>query len=349
MKARLLIVLAVVAITACGKTVFMNERFACGATADCADGYVCSAGECRTMAVADAGTMDAGRDAGPPMADGGAGSSCGGASECEASLTCVDGVCCRSACDAPCDSCAVPGSEGTCVTSPMGSESTGCGGYACDGTSTACATSCSGVNTCNPGYTCVSTTCGRCWSAVRSEFNLAIDPAWTLVTNADITGGTLNVAVTSRNGQSSETTATSAETLPLVGCGVTVELATAPAVVPGYTGRFELRANSVSQKPSFAWQFDTRGVVATWSFEDGTTGEQVVVPAGTTPPRWLRLEESNGEVLWRATSATTLSTLHTLPHSETLTGMKLEFSGRFPAQAGNQRVSFSIDSINNGP
>ena len=34
---------------------------------------------------------------------------------------------------------------------------------------------------------------------------------------------------------------------------------------------------------------------------------------------------------------------------ETLTGMKLEFSGRFPPQAGNQRVSFSIDSINSGP
>ncbi len=344
MRARLLIVLAVSAITACGKTVFMNERFSCGATADCADGYVCSAGECRSMAVADAG-----HDAGPPVEDGGAGSSCSDVGDCGSSLTCVDGVCCLTACDAPCDSCAVPGSEGTCVASPLGTMADGCGGYACDGTSTACATSCSGPNTCNLGYTCVSTTCGRCWSAVRTEFNLAVDPSWTLVTNADITGGTLTVAVTSRNGQSSETTATSTETLPLVGCGLTIELATAPSVAPGYTGRFELRANSVSQKPSFAWQFDTRGLLATWSFADGGVGEQVVVPAGTTPPRWLRIEESGGEVLWRAASATTFSTLHTISHDETLTGMKLEFSGRFPPQAGNQRVSFSIDSINSGP
>lgn len=73
------------------------------------------------------------------------------------------------------------------------------------------------------------------------------------------------------------------------------------------------------------------------------------MPAGTAPPRWLRLEEAGGEVLWRATSATTFSTLHTLPHAETLTGMKLEFSGRFPPQPGNQRVSFSIGSLNSGP
>jgi hypothetical protein len=221
------------------------------------------------------------------------------------------------------------------VTSPLGATSTGCAGYACDGTSTACATSCSGPNTCNPGYTCVSTTCGRCWSAVRTDFNLASDPAWAL-TGADIAGGMLNVAVTSRNGMRSETTATSTETLPLVGCGVTIELGTAPSVVSGYTGRFELRADSVSRKPSFAWQFDTRGVVATWAFADGGVGEQVVVPAGTTPPRWLRLEEAGGEVQWRGASANTFSTLHTL-------------SGGFPPQPGNQRVSFSIDSLNTGP
>ena len=148
---------------------------------------------------------------------------------------------------------------------------------------------------------------------------------------------------------SSEATATSFETLPLVGCGVTIELATAPSVVEGYEARLGLRAAVVAARPSFNWLIDTRGVVATWAFADGGVGEQVVVPAGTTPPRLLRIEESGGQVSWRATSATTFTTLHVLPHGESLTGMKVEFGGRFPAQPGSQRVSYSVGSINGGP
>lgn len=332
----------------CGKTVFSTERFACNTTGECADGFVCSAGECRTMSV-----LDAGVDAGPPVGtDGGAGAGCTDPSDCDAALTCVDGVCCLTACDSPCDSCNQAGSEGTCLVRPAGSAAPSCGGYACDGLSADCSTACdpgAGVNTCNPDFTCVSTTCGRCWSAVKTDFNQPGDSAWVLSSDADITGGVLNVAVTSRNGMSSETTALSSETLPLVGCGVTFELATAPGVVAGYTGRVGLRGAGVSQRPAFVFQFDTRGVVASWGLSDGGVGEQVVVPAGTAPPRWLRLEEAGGQVLWRGTGGTTFTTLHSLAHDETLTGMRVELAGRFPAQGGNQRVSFSISSLNRGP
>ncbi|MDP2275009.1 MAG: hypothetical protein Q8N23_17550 [Archangium sp.] len=317
---------------ACGKTVFSTERFACSTSAECADGFECRGGECLRGDVPDAGVE--------PL-DGGAGSACSAANPCEGTLRCIDGVCCTSACEGPCASCA----QGTCVPLPAGTEAASCNAYACDGVSTSCATTCTKVTGCNTGFACVAPTCGRCWSSVKSEFNQAGDPAWAL-SGAVIGGGQLSIAVTSRNGMSSRSSATSTETLPLVGCDVTFELTAAPAVVAGYTGRVVLRADNLARVPAFAWEFDTRGLVASWALADGGVGEQVVVPAGTPPPRWLRLEESGGQVVWRSRHATDFTTLHTLPHAESLTGMKLEFTGEFPPQPGNERVSFSVDSLN---
>ncbi len=322
----------VVLAFACGKTVFSTERFACSASAECADGFQCRGGECLSGEVPDASV-------GP--LDGGAGSACSAAAACEGTLSCVEGVCCTSACEGPCASCA----QGTCVPFPAGTKAPSCNAYACDGVSTSCATACTPVTGCNSGYTCVAPTCGRCWSSVKSEFNLAGDPAWEL-SGAFISGGQLSIAVSSRNGMSSLSSATSTETLPLVGCAVTFELTAAPAVVAGYSGRVALRADNLVRVPAFGWQFDTRGVVASWAFADGGVGEQVVVPAGTQPPRWLRLEEQGGHVVWRSRNTGDFTTLHSLPHSESLTGMKLELSGGFPPQPGNERVSFSVDSLN---
>lgn len=315
---------------ACGKTVFSTERFACSTSAQCADRFECREGECVLRG-----------DAGVEPFDGGAGSACSSGVPCEGSLSCVDGVCCTSACDGPCASCNQAGSLGTCLPAPAGTGAPSCNAYACDGASTACATTCTKVSGCNDGFSCVAPTCGRCWSSVKSEFNQLNDPAWDL-SGAVIGGGQLSIAVTSRNGMSSLTRATSTETLPLIGCGVAFELGVAPSVVAGYSGRVALRADTVARLPSFAWQFDTRGLVASWAFADGGVGEQVVVPAGTQPPQWLRLEERGGHIIWRSTTAT----LHMLSHAESLTGMKLEFTGAFPPQPGNERVSFSIDSLN---
>lgn len=326
--------LVLVVLCACGKTAFSTERFACTATADCADGFECDLGECRAP---------------DGEADAGAGVACEDAAPCRAGLSCVDGVCCTSACDAPCDSCNQPGFEGTCLPRPAGANAPSCSGYACDGLSSGCASTCSTADRdCNEGFTCVATTCGRCWSAVKNGFSQSNDPAWEL-SGATLGSGVLTISVASRNSQSSVSKAISTETLPLVGCRVTFEFAEAPAVVAGYQGRAELRGDTVSRLPSFGWQFDTRGLLASWAFADGGVGEHVVVPAGTAPPRFLRLEESGGEVRWRGANATTFNTLHAVAHDETLTGVKLEFSGRFPPQSGNERVSFSVDSLNSLP
>jgi N-acetylneuraminic acid mutarotase len=80
------------------------------------------------------------------------------ASSC-ASGYCVDGVCCESAgCSGACKSCNVPGSEGTCVLAPPGTEIPGsCSeGQACDGTG-----ACKSMNgqPCTSGEGCASGNC----------------------------------------------------------------------------------------------------------------------------------------------------------------------------------------------
>ncbi len=70
------------------------------------------------------------------------GTSCLASQEC-ASGHCVDGFCCETGCDEPCDSCGQAGREGTCE--PMTEGSVGdpaCGAYLCDGQTATCPTSC---------------------------------------------------------------------------------------------------------------------------------------------------------------------------------------------------------------
>lgn len=392
---RLLVVLCAVigGVVACGKTgVFTNERFACATSGDCADGYVCTAGECQRPgddagtgggeagggAGGDGGAMGGGGGGalgggggalgggggggtgggavgggtgGGGSTDGGldAGLTCANTAACLSGLTCTDGVCCRSTCSGACDSCNQSGNLGTCLPRPPGSSAPTCGGYACNGTAADCPASCSadaGVNACNPGFTCITPTCGRCWSAVTDEFSLVNDPAWTLgMTN--VAGGHLVVSVTSSNGQPRRSTAISVETLPLSNCGVTFELPVPPSPTTNYVGAVEVYADNVARVPSFGWQFDTRGLFATWSLSDGGVGEQLVSPPGTNP-RWLRLEESGGQVRWRSTNTTSFTTLHTVPHRETLSGLKVEFSGSYPAQPA-ATTSYEVDNFNLGP
>jgi hypothetical protein len=64
--------------------------------------------------------------------DGGVGSPCGSAAECQGTLGCVDGVCCSSACTGLCQACDVVGSEGTCTPVPDGLDPDGeCNGLSC--------------------------------------------------------------------------------------------------------------------------------------------------------------------------------------------------------------------------
>jgi hypothetical protein len=103
---------------------------AAGATADAGKGGGGGAGA--------AGNADAGGGAGGGAGAGGTsagggqpgrdaatdgpkplGQPCAGGAECDSTL-CVDGVCCGSACGTLCQSCNVPGSEGTCTPIPAG-------------------------------------------------------------------------------------------------------------------------------------------------------------------------------------------------------------------------------------
>jgi hypothetical protein len=58
----------------------------------------------------------------------GPGAACRGTADCQTGLTCAQGVCCNSPCTGSCQSCALPGSLGTCTNVPMGSvdPSAGC-------------------------------------------------------------------------------------------------------------------------------------------------------------------------------------------------------------------------------
>ncbi len=88
----------------------------CAGAGDCVDGSFCDEGKC----VGD-------------LPNGGV---CALAGQCQSGF-CVDGVCCNSACDAACHSCAIPGSEGTCTTED---NLTPCGGdnFCCSGTCQEC-------------------------------------------------------------------------------------------------------------------------------------------------------------------------------------------------------------------
>ena len=62
------------------------------------------------------------------------GSTCSRGADCQTGLTCVDHVCCTSACNGSCESCALPGTEGTCTAVPTGADPDNeCSGFSCMG------------------------------------------------------------------------------------------------------------------------------------------------------------------------------------------------------------------------
>ncbi len=90
------------------------------------------------------------------FAAGTPGAPCAVADQCGSGL-CVDGVCCTSACDEPCHSCALPDAGGTCTPAGAGTDPRDdCGdGGACDLTCGA-----SGACTSRVGATCTPGGCG---------------------------------------------------------------------------------------------------------------------------------------------------------------------------------------------
>lgn len=367
-----LLVLALLGLVggfACGKTgVFQRERFACVTSGDCADGFACVAGECRPDKASDGGSGGGGGDDAGEADDAGssadagsggdagtadAGVSCASSAECLAGLSCVDGVCCRSSCSGPCDTCDQAGFEGTCLPSPAGTSPSACSGYTCDGQQASCPSACApdaGFAACSPTYVCAGGSCTRCWSSVKNDFSLPGDPSWTLTPTSlvNIANGRLSVSVSSHMTQNRRSAALADAALPVSGCGVTFELLTPAGSARGYVGGMEL-SPSTGSGLRFGWRFADGGVLAAWARSDGGTGEQLLYPEGGPFPRWLRVEESDGELRWRTTSTTSFTTVHSVTHDEVLPpAYRLEFFGSLPPPNGTT-VTFEVDDLNRGP
>jgi MYXO-CTERM domain-containing protein len=92
------------------------------------------------------------------------GSSCTESFQCQAGLTCVDGVCCDTPCAGPCDVCAAAlgaVADGTCTPAPQGSlgQPICSGAFVCDGSSSLCPQICPDDTGCLPTHNCVDGVC----------------------------------------------------------------------------------------------------------------------------------------------------------------------------------------------
>lgn len=134
----------------------------------------------------------------------------------------------------------------------------------------------------------------------------------------------------------------------LRGCGVSVELTAQPDVTTGFVGKVGLFP-VLGTTPSFRWDLDGRGLVAAWSLGDGGTGAMVVAGPSTTWPRWLRIEESNGQVRFRTSSGAAFTTAQSVAHGELLESTVLRAEAGYPQQPGNDRTALALDNVNLGP
>jgi hypothetical protein len=285
------------------------------------------------------GSAGGGADAGTPL-----GGTCVTSATCQSGLTCADGVCCESACTGACEVCNLSASRGRCVAAPAG---TACGQYVCPGTQTTCPTTCSAADGgCATGSTCSpQNTCQRCWSGFTDSFALGA-PQWTL--SGAMALGTLDVAVRSRNNAPDSSFAQTTTALPLRECGVSVELVTKPTLGDNFTGFIALQP-AVGAAPSFRFEMDARGLVAAWRLSDGGTGSSVLASPTATWPRFLRIDESGGQVRFRTAASTSFTTAQSVFHGEALEALVLRVEANFPQQPGNSSSSITIDNVNLGP
>lgn len=204
---------------------------------------------------------------------------------------------------------------------------------------------CSADGGCAQGATCLASSCQRCWSAFTDSFATGA-PQWVLSGATAI--GALSLNVMSRNNGPELATARTIMALPLAGCGVTVELTGKPDVGGSFTGRIAL-GPVTGPAPTFKWEMDSRGLVATWALSDGGVGAAVVAAPSATWPRWLRIEESAGQVRFRTSSTTIFTTVTTVPHTEALGALVLRVEAGYPSQPGGDRTTLAIDNVNLGP
>jgi len=115
----------------------------CTTDADCSASGFCSAGTC--------------------VATSAQGAACTRDRQCTTG-SCRDGFCCNSGCSGACETCAkVKGAsaDGTCTPLPASTKPAACGGYACTGTSGACAAACTTDAGCATGFYCDGSFCQK--------------------------------------------------------------------------------------------------------------------------------------------------------------------------------------------
>ncbi len=113
------------------------EANACGPypAVVCTSGTAQSPPTCPTSCTTDAGCdVSAHCSGGTCVPDAGPGGFCTMTNECAGGLSCVDNVCCTSACTGGCEACDLPGSLGTCAAVPTGQDPDNeCGAVSCVG------------------------------------------------------------------------------------------------------------------------------------------------------------------------------------------------------------------------
>jgi hypothetical protein len=143
----------------------------CAGTGTCMTCYACTgtSGSCVFIGANMDDTVPAGACTGVNSCDGAGtckkelGQSCTANTQC-LSGNCVDGYCCNTSCNNPCDRCNGV-VLGTCVAAVVGSApSPSCGTpYNCNGSSFGCPPStCNSSNNCMSGYSCRNNTCQTC-------------------------------------------------------------------------------------------------------------------------------------------------------------------------------------------
>ncbi|MHB8875881.1 MAG: kelch repeat-containing protein [Myxococcaceae bacterium] len=117
----------------------------CTSDTGCAIGYYCGATACTAKKAV--------------------GTTCQANNEC-LNGQCVDGYCCNSPCTDACQSCSLTGTQGTCGTSPAGTQGRpSCAPYLCGGTTAVCPTSCISSAQCKSPAVCDAT--GVCTGAAQ--------------------------------------------------------------------------------------------------------------------------------------------------------------------------------------
>jgi hypothetical protein len=188
-------------------------------------------------------------------------------------------------------------------------------------------------------------TCQRCWSGFTDAFTLGA-PQWTLLGATAM--GELEVPVRSRNSAPDTASAQTTMPLPLRGCGVSVELTAKPNLGDNFSGFIGLQP-TIGIAPTFRFEMDARGLVAAWRLSDGGTGSSVLAVPTANWPRYLRIEESGGQVRFRTAFTTAFTTAQTVPHGEALDALVLRVEANYPQQPGNASTSVNVDNVNLRP